>query len=142
MLPGREEYLDSEKYEIRAWDWQRPGNIIDVVTKLNAIRRANPALQSHLNLQFLPSTDPGILIYAKSLPGNTVIVAVSFDPYNPREADIDVPASLWGRTGAIALTGTDLLGDHDFPWRTGQMHIGLNPGMPFLIWRLRPEGEP
>jgi starch synthase (maltosyl-transferring) len=141
-LPGREEYLDSEKYEIRAWDWQRPGNIIDVVTKLNAIRRANPALQSHLNLQFLPSTDPGILIYAKSLPGNTVIVAVSFDPYNPREADIDVPASLWGRTGAIALTGTDLLGDHDFPWRTGQMHIGLNPGMPFLIWRLRPEGEP
>ncbi len=139
-LPGREEYLNSEKYEIRAWDWQRPGNIVDVVTRLNAIRRANPALQSHLNVQFLPSTDPDVLVFAKSVPGNTVVVAVSFDPHNPRETDIAVPASLWGRLGDMTLTGTDLVAGHDFPWRTGQTHIGLNPALPFLIWRLRPDG--
>jgi starch synthase (maltosyl-transferring) len=137
-LPGREEYLDSEKYEIRAWDWQRPGNIIDVITRLNAIRRANPALQSHLNVQFLPSTDPDVLVFAKSVAGNVVVVAVSFDPHGARETDIVVPASLWNSTGDFALTGTDLLAGHDFPWRTGQTHIGLSPAQPFLIWRLRP----
>jgi starch synthase (maltosyl-transferring) len=140
-LPGREEYLDSEKYQIRAWDWQRPGNIIEVITRLNAVRRVNPALHSHLNLQFLSSNDPDVLVFAKSVPGNTIVVAVSFDPHAPREADIVVPASLWGVGGDIALTGTDLMAGHDFPWRTGQTHIGLSPAMPFLVWRLRPAGE-
>ncbi len=140
-LPGREEYMDSEKYEIRAWDWQRPGNIIEVIAKLNVIRRANPALHSHLNLRFLPGSDPDILVYAKSVPGNIVVVAVSFDPHNARETDIVVPADLWDRSIDMALTGTDLLAGHDFPWRTGQTHIGLNPAMPFLVWRLRPAGD-
>jgi starch synthase (maltosyl-transferring) len=141
-LPGREEYVNSEKYEIRAWDWQRPGNIIDAITRLNAIRRANPALHSHLNLHFLPSSDPDVLVFAKSIPGNTVVVAVSFDPHAARETDIVVPASLWGREGDIALTGTDLMAGHDFPWRAGQTHIGLGPATsPFLIWRLRPAGD-
>jgi starch synthase (maltosyl-transferring) len=140
-LPGREEYRDSEKYEVRAWDWERPGNIIDVIRQLNAVRRANPALHSHLNVQFLPSSDPDVLVFAKSIPGNTVVAAVSFDPRNARETDIVVPASLWGRDGMIGLTGTDLMAGHDFPWHTGTSHIGLNPAAPFLIWRLRPLGE-
>ncbi len=139
-VPGREEYLDSEKYEIRAWDWQRPGNIIDIITRLNEIRRANPALHSHLNVQFLPSSDPDVLVFIKSVAGNTVLAAVSFDPFNARETDIVIPASLFG-AGDGALTGTDLMAGHDFPWRTGQTHIGLNPASPFLIWRLRRAGE-
>jgi starch synthase (maltosyl-transferring) len=139
-LPGREEYADSEKYEIRAWDWNRPGNIVAEITRLNAIRHANPALHSHLGLTFLPSTDPDVLVYAKSVPGNVVVVAVSFDPRTPREADIAVPSSLWERDDDFPLTGTDLMGGHDFPWRTGASHIGLDPGgLPFLIWRLRPD---
>ena len=48
-LPGREEYLDSEKYQIRVWDWDRPGNIVPEITALNRIRRANPALRTHLD---------------------------------------------------------------------------------------------
>ncbi len=52
-LPGKEEYLDSEKYEIRAWDWNRPGNIVAEVTQLNHIRRRNPALQTHLGIKFI-----------------------------------------------------------------------------------------
>ncbi len=51
-LPGREEYLNSEKYEIRAWDWARPGNIIDEIRQLNQIRRSNPALHTHLGVRF------------------------------------------------------------------------------------------
>ena len=140
-LPGREEYADSEKYQIRAWDWERPGNITDVITRLNAIRRGNPALHSHLHVQFLSSSDPDVLVYAKIVPGNIVVCAVSFDPHGLRETDIVVPSSLFDRTGQTALTGTDLIAGHDFPWQTGQTHIGLSPAMPFLIWRLRPAGE-
>ena len=54
-VPGREEYLDSEKYQIRAWDWDRPGNIVSEITTLNRIRRLNPALRTHLDTVFLPS---------------------------------------------------------------------------------------
>jgi starch synthase (maltosyl-transferring) len=137
-LPGREEYADSEKYQIRAWDWQRPGNIVDTVTRLNAIRRANPALQTHLGVTFLPSTDPDVLVFAKSVPGNTVVVAVSFDPNGPRETDIVLPPALWQAVGGdVALTGTDLMAGHDFPWHSGTSRIGLDPAAPFLIWRLR-----
>ena len=141
-LPGREEYLNSEKYQIRSWDWKRPGNIIDVITRLNRIRRSNPALQSHLNVQFLNSSDPDVLVFAKTAGDNTIVAAVSFDPHIMRESDIVVPASLFGREGIVPLVGTDLLGGHNFPWQTGQTHIGLNPAhMPFLVWRLRPAGD-
>ena len=51
-VPGREEYLDSEKYEIKAWDWDRPGNIRADITRLNLIRRENPALWQFTNLEF------------------------------------------------------------------------------------------
>jgi starch synthase (maltosyl-transferring) len=94
-----------------------------------------------LNLQFLPSSDPDVLVFAKSNADNVVVCAISFDPFGARETDIAVPASLWDRSGVIALTGTDLLSGHDFPWQTGQTHIGLNPALPFLIWRLRPVGD-
>jgi starch synthase (maltosyl-transferring) len=141
-LPGREEYASSEKYEIRAWDWDRPGNITDEIRRLNAIRHANPALHSHLGLTFLESSDPDVLVFAKAVPGNVIITAVSFDPHAARETDILIPPSLWDLRDEAELTGVDLMAGHEFPWRTGRSRIGLDPGhLPFLIWRLRPANE-
>jgi starch synthase (maltosyl-transferring) len=87
-IPGREEYADSEKYQLRAWDWDRPGNIISEITALNRIRRANPALQTHRGVTFLPCSNDMILFYEKATPdrSNVVRVAVSLDPFNPQEA--------------------------------------------------------
>src|SRR5690606_25744966 len=51
-VPGKEEYLDSEKYQLRRWDMNAPGNIIQEITRLNRIRRSHPALQSHLGIRF------------------------------------------------------------------------------------------
>jgi starch synthase (maltosyl-transferring) len=87
-IPGREEYADSEKYQLRAWDWDRPGNIISEITALNRIRRANPALQTHRGVTFLPCSNDMILFYEKATPdrSNVVLVAVSLDPFNPQEA--------------------------------------------------------
>ncbi len=76
-LPGREEYADSEKYEYKVWDWDRPGNIRDFVTRINRIRRENPALQHIKNLRFYAADNDQVLFYGKIAPDrrNAVFVA-------------------------------------------------------------------
>ncbi len=67
-LPGREEYLDSEKYQIKQRDWQAPGNIIAEISRLNHIRRSNPALQTHQSLRFYNAFNDQVLWYGKATP--------------------------------------------------------------------------
>ena len=67
-MPGKEEYLDSEKYELKAWDFDRPGNIKEHIRKLNRIRRANPALWDFRNTLFLNASNDQILSYARHDP--------------------------------------------------------------------------
>src|SRR5262249_33998001 len=95
---AREEYLNSEKYEYKVWDWDRVGNIKDDIGILNRFRRDNPALQEFLNLRFLHSPDPNILAYAKTSAdmANTVIVAVNLDPHAAHESEIELPLAKLG----------------------------------------------
>ena len=65
-LPGKEEYLDSEKYEITVWDWDRPGHIVDYVTLINRIRQENPALHELENLEFYESSNDQVVFFGKS----------------------------------------------------------------------------
>src|SRR5215813_8507772 len=83
-IPGKEEYLDSEKYEIRAWDWNRPGNIRVHITRLNGIRRDNPALHELRNLRFYNAFNDQILLYGKMTPSkdNAILIAANLDPHN------------------------------------------------------------
>src|SRR5262249_14732184 len=83
-LPGREEYLDSEKYQIKRRDWDQPGNIRDYIARLNRIRRDNPALHDLANLRFYNAFDNNILLYGKMTPAqdNAILVAVNLDPHN------------------------------------------------------------
>ena len=85
-LPGREEYLNSEKYEIRTRDWNKPGNIKAYLQRINMIRRANPALLQTANLHFLQTNDPNVIGFVKeSVDGtNAVAAAISLAP-EPRE---------------------------------------------------------
>lgn len=76
-LPGREEYLDSEKYEIKPRDWNRPGNIKDYIARLNRIRRANPALLQTINLQFLAIDNEEVIGFVKQSPSRDQAVAVA-----------------------------------------------------------------
>ena len=140
-LPGREEYAASEKYEIRAWDWAAPGNIIAEITRLNHIRRANPALQTHLGVGFHNAFNDQILYYSKTTPDlrNVVLVAVDLDPRFPQECDIEVPLWLWGLPDTSSVMVTDLMGGYNFTLTGKVQHIRLDPAvMPFLIWRIRP----
>ena len=140
-LPGREEYADSEKYQIRAWDWNRPGNIVGEITALNWIRRTNPALQSHLGVSFLNAFNDTILYYEKATPdrSNVLLVAVNLDPRNVQEADFEIPLWKWGLTDAASLEAEDLLTDTRVVWHGKLQHMRLDPHtQPYAIWRVRP----
>jgi starch synthase (maltosyl-transferring) len=137
----RKEYLDSEKYEIRAWDFDRPGNIIAEIARLNRIRRENASLHSHLGVTFLPAGNDRILFYEKATAGreNVILVAVNLDPYAAQEADIELPLWRWKMPDDASLAVEDLMRGHIFGWHGKMQRIRLDPGeLPFSIWRVSP----
>lgn len=139
-LPGREEYRDSEKYQIRTWDLERPGNIVAEVTALNQIRAANPALQDHRLIEFLPASDPDVLYFLKTDPehSNAVLVAISTDPHRVIDATIELPLWRFDLPDDGVLQAEDLMRGTNFAWHGKHQPVRFNPAeMPFCIWRVR-----
>lgn len=140
-IPGKEEYLDSEKYEIRAWDWNRPGNIRPHIAALNRIRRENPALQDFRNILFLNAWNDAILAYARITPDrkNCVVVLVNLDPHNRQDASFEIPLWEFGLPDNAKIEAQDLLHDSRFTLHGKVQTIALDPiERPVLIWRLIP----
>jgi starch synthase (maltosyl-transferring) len=144
-IPGKEEYLDSEKYEIKAWDYDRPGNIRDYVTRINRIRRDNPALHELTNLRFYNAWNDNIIYYGKmtAAKDNIILVAVNLDPYHAQAANFEVP--LWELNlpdwGDVQVE--DLFTGSQFVWHGKVQHVWLDPKLnPCAIWRLTPPGLP
>jgi starch synthase (maltosyl-transferring) len=137
----RKEYADSEKYEIRAWDYDRPGNIKGEITLLNRIRRENPALHSHLGLQLLPAWNDNIMFFEKASAGreNVLLIAINLDPHNAHEADVEIPLWSWNLPDHGALQLEDLIAGNRFTWTGKIQRLRLDPlaGLPFAIWRVR-----
>jgi starch synthase (maltosyl-transferring) len=135
----KKEYADSEKYEIRAWDWDRPGNIVNEISILNRVRRGNPALHSHHGISFLPAWNDNILFFEKATPGreNVILVAVSLDPHNVQEGDVELPLWKFGLPDHGSLAVEDLVRQHRFTWTGKHQRIRCDPGeLPFSIWRI------
>lgn len=140
-LPGREEYLDSEKYEIRPRDFSAPGNIVSEITMLNRLRRSHPALQSHLGVTFYNAGNDQVLVYGKRVPGaqDMVLVAVSLDPHHPQEASFEIPLWEWKLADDGAIDVEDLVRGDRFSWHGKMQHLRLDPSiLPFAMWRLSP----
>ena len=138
--PGKEEYLNSEKYEIKAWDYDRPGNIVAEITRLNRIRRANTALHTHLDVEFLTAHSDQVLYFMKrAVDGNAILVAISLDPFNVIDTTIELPLWRFGLADDAALAAEDLMRDFRFTWRGKYQPVRLNPyEQPFCIWRVAP----
>ena len=137
-VPGKEEYLNSEKYEIRQWDWDRPGNIVGEMTALNAIRRQNPALQTHLGLQLETVYNDQILLFSKATPerDNVLLIAISLDPDHTQSADFELPLWSFGLPDHAGLSVSDLLDGNELVWRGKHQHLMLTTDRPYAIWRL------
>ncbi|MGC5698623.1 alpha-1,4-glucan--maltose-1-phosphate maltosyltransferase [Pseudomonas sp. NFXW11] len=137
-LPGREEYLDSEKYQLRPRDFNAPGNIIAEITQLNRIRRENPALHSHLGLKLYNAWNDSILYFGKRSGDNFLLVAVSLDPFNAQEAHFELPLWELGLADDAATQGEDLMNGHRWTWYGKTQFMRLEPTQPFGIWRITP----
>jgi starch synthase (maltosyl-transferring) len=140
LAPGKEEYLDSEKYQLRVWDHDRPGNIIAEVTALNRIRRENAALQSHLDIEFLPCPDASVLYFMKrGRDGNALLIAISLDPAAVHETIIELPLWRFGVADDGTLAAEDLMRGIDFTWVGKYQPVRFDPAeLPFSIWRVHP----
>jgi starch synthase (maltosyl-transferring) len=137
-VAGTEEYLNSEKYEIKVRDWNRPGNIKDFIARVNTIRRENPALQQLTNLRFLPADNDSILFYVKATPdkSNVILVAVNMDPFNVRECTATVPPDAVGVVPGQQYRVTDLLTGANYTW-SERNYVRLDPhSMPAHILRV------
>ena len=149
-VPNKEEYFDSEKYRIKSWDWDRPGNIVNEITLLNRIRRENRAFHSHLGIRFLNCSDEGILYFAKApLQGERfsvesdgiVLVAIGLDPQYSHEANIEVPLWEFGLGDDAEVEVEDLVRGHRFRWHGKIQRIRIDPHeLPFSIWRIQAPG--
>ena len=139
-VPGKEEYLDSEKYEIRVRDFTAPGNIVAEITRLNRIRRAHPALQTHLGVRFLPANNDQVLFFEKRAGDDLVLVAISMDPHNAQAADLTLPLGDWGLGADATLDVADLLHDQSLTWRGSTQHVWLGTGQPYAVWHVRLSG--
>jgi starch synthase (maltosyl-transferring) len=128
VRPGSEEYLDSEKYQIRQRDWNAPGSLAPLVAQLNRIRRENPALQQLENLEFLHSDDERVLCYRKWAPGNQLIVTVNLDPHGPRETSFELPRDALGLAADEPLAVEDLLDGARYRFETRRGWVRLEPG--------------
>jgi starch synthase (maltosyl-transferring) len=138
-IPGKEEYLDSEKYEIKAWDWERPGHIRDDIRLINRLRRERPALQQFQHLNFYNAWNDHILYYGKFTPDKQdfVLVAVNLDPHTPQGCHFEVPLWEFGLPDASSVDVEDLVTGNRFTWTGKIQHMLLDPSVrPYAIWRL------
>ena len=138
-LPGKEEYLDSEKYELRPRDYTQAGNIVAEIAQLNRIRRQNPALQTHLGVAFFQCWNDNILYFAKRTPDrdNFILVAISLDPHNAQEAHFELPLWELGLDDHAQTDGEDLMNGHRWTWYGKTQFMRIEPWQqPFGIWRI------
>ena len=143
-MPGREEYLDSEKYQFKERDWNAPGNIKDWITRLNKIRKENRALQFYTNLRFHHAENDAILFYSKMTAArdNIILVVVNLDPHRKQNSFVYVPIESFGQMESDVYQVQDLLSGATYTWRGQSKLRGTRsrhstraclPGAPLII---------
>jgi starch synthase (maltosyl-transferring) len=138
--PGSEEYLNSEKYELRNWDWKAPGTLRDLIQRINRVRKENPALHSNESLEFLPVDNQNLIAYCKSTPDgqNLILCVVNLDPHHRQSGWLQLPLEAWGLHPTDNLQFHDLLTDARFLWSGARNYVELNPEfVPAHVFRLR-----
>ena len=138
-IPGTEEYLHSEKYEYKVWDWDRPGNIKAEIATLNRFRRDNPALRLFTNLVFCDTDDEHVLAYLKQTPdrGNIVLVVLNLDPFAPHEALVTLPLHDLGVAPDDRFHLDEALSGVTYDGRGAHHRFRLDPQLhPALVFRL------
>ena len=137
---GSEEYLDSEKYEIRYWDLEQHHSLQELIARVNRIRRENPALQSNQGLHFHTVDNPELLCYSKSTAdrSNVILVVVNLSPYHAHKGWVELQFDTLGLDPTQPAQMHDELSDARYIWHGARHYVELHPQVvPAHIFRLR-----
>ncbi len=138
--PGSEEYLNSEKYEIRSWDIDRRDSLKELIARINRIRGQNPALQSDWSLRFHPVDNDQLLCFSKNSEdlSNVILVVVNLDPYHTQSGWVELPLEALGLEPDQGYQMHDLLGDGRYLWRGSRNFVEVDPHVvPAQLFLLR-----
>lgn len=127
--PGKEEYIDNEKYEIKHWDWNRYTKTFELICRVNRIRKEHPALQITDNIQFLETNNEQLIAYIKvsDLHTDTLIVVINLDPNNVQSGHINLSPAWVNRQMDESFVIHDLLGGDTYRWQGEWHYVSLNP---------------
>ncbi|HXJ08020.1 MAG TPA: alpha-1,4-glucan--maltose-1-phosphate maltosyltransferase, partial [Burkholderiales bacterium] len=136
--PGSEEYLNSEKYEIKRWDVDRADSLRTLIARLNRIRKENPALQSDWSLKFHGIDNDRLICFSKKEGDNLVLVIVSLDPRYVQSGWTSLDLDELGLSSDQSFQVDDLLGGGQYAWRGARNYVELNPhALPAHVLRIR-----
>lgn len=128
--PGKEEYIDNEKYEIKQRNWDQPHSLAPYIARINHIRRMHPALQHTNNIRFIYADNDNIIAYVKQSPDrrDTILTIVNLDPHRTHECTVYVPAAELGlHVGWTPYIAEDLITGARYPWHDGGNYVRLDP---------------
>jgi starch synthase (maltosyl-transferring) len=138
--PGSEEYLDSEKYQIRSWDRDSPDSLRELITLVNRLRHENPALQSDQGLRFHPTENDHLIAYTKSTPdlADVVLTVVNVDPHHTQAGMVTLPIEELGIRRDRGYQAHELLSGARYLWNGPRNYVEINPhAIPAQIFRFR-----
>lgn len=138
-MEGKEEYFNSEKYEVRHYDWKRTNRMTDIMTLLNKARKENKALQSTWNLQFCAIENPNLIAYLKATDdlSNILLVVVNLDPNTSQSGYVQLPKDKLRLGDKINVKMHDLVTDEHYTWAQEWNFVEINPHkMPFHLFKL------
>ncbi|MFH1995825.1 MAG: alpha-1,4-glucan--maltose-1-phosphate maltosyltransferase [Candidatus Omnitrophota bacterium] len=128
-IQGKEEYLNSEKYEIKKWDWDQPGNLKDFIARINKIRSGSPALQTSANIRFCDIENDSLICYLRAAAdcSDIIFVAVNLDPRHTQSGWARVPIKELGIDPAQSYLAHDLISGDKYIWHGDRNFIELDP---------------
>ncbi|MBT1711922.1 DUF3416 domain-containing protein [Fulvivirgaceae bacterium PWU5] len=138
-VEGREEYYNSEKYEIKQYDWNKTNRMTDIITVLNKARKEHPALQTTWNLHFCPVENQYLLAYVKATEDlrDIVLVVVNLDPHATQTGYVQLPKALLGLGDHINIKLHDLMTGEHYTWTQEWNYVGIDPHkIPFHLFHL------
>ena len=127
VRPGSEEYLDSEKYQIKPRDWNQPGHLNELIAQINAIRRQHPALQQNATLRFHGCSAEAVLWFSKTSGSDVVFVAANTTPAHLQHGWVEVPIADLGLAPDAPYLVEDLLDSATYTWRGAWNYVRLDP---------------
>jgi starch synthase (maltosyl-transferring) len=138
-MPGKEEYMHSEKYEVRHWDWSIENKITYLITKINHIRKEHPALQQTNNIRFCTLENEQLMAFYKwdDDRKDELLVVINLDPYYPQRGMVQLPLAALGVEAGKPIQMKDLVTDNSYIWYNEWNYVDLPPSLPFHLFQIK-----